>query len=174
MDLALLLVRLILGLGIAAHGAQKLFGWFGGPGLAGAGGFVEQAGYRPGRLFALAGSLGEFLGGALLVLGLFGALGPAMVVSVMLTAILTFHIANGFFTSKNGWELAALYVAGAIALAFAGFGAYSLDAVWHLGILTAPSQAWIALGVAALAAALNQVVRRRPAAQAVHTPSKAA
>ena len=97
MDIALLVVRAILGLGIAAHGAQKLFGWFGGYGLAGTGGFFEGIGFRPGRAFALLAGLGEFGGGLLTLLGLGGALGPALIVLVMLTAIFTVHVKNGFF-----------------------------------------------------------------------------
>jgi putative oxidoreductase len=175
MDLALLLVRLVLGLGIAAHGAQKLFGWFEGPGLKGLGGHLEGIGLRPGRLFALAGGVGEFFGGLLIVLGLFGALGPALVVAVMVTAIALFHAPNGFFTVKNGWELPSIYIAGALALAFVGFGAYSFDAALRLSILTTPAQTWITLAIAVLAGLGNLAVRRLARASAQpQSPAKAA
>src|ERR687883_1107954 len=93
----LLVLRLMLGLAMAAHGAQKLFGWFGGYGLDGTGGFFEQLGFHPGRLFALAAGLGEFGGGVLVALGLLGPVGPGMIIAVMLVAILVVHAEHGFF-----------------------------------------------------------------------------
>src|ERR1041384_2571298 len=80
----LLVARLALGLTLAAHGAQKLFGWFGGYGIAGTGGFFEQIGFRPGRLFAATAGLTELAGGLLVALGLLGPVGPALIVSVMI------------------------------------------------------------------------------------------
>src|SRR5665213_371156 len=78
MDIALplLIVRLVIGLGFASHGAQKLFGWFGGYGLAGTGGFFESIGFKPGKLFAGAAGASELIGGLLLALGLGGPIGP--------------------------------------------------------------------------------------------------
>jgi putative oxidoreductase len=159
MDIALLIVRLVIGLGIAAHGAQKLFGWYGGYGLAGTGGFFESLGFKPGKLFAAAAGLGEAGSGLLIALGLGGALGPAILVTVMLVAIASVHLDKGFFVPA-GWELNATYIASAIALAFAGFGAFSLDRVLSLGILTDPRQVWAALGAAVVLALLNLLARR--------------
>ena len=102
MSAGFLIARLILGLALAAHGAQKLFGWFGGYGLAGTGGFFAGLGFRPGVLFALAAGLGEVGGGLLAAAGLFGPVGPALIVLVMLVAILTVHWPHGFFASSNG------------------------------------------------------------------------
>src|SRR2546428_533738 len=82
---------------LAAHGAQKLFGWFGGYGLAGTGGFFAGLGFRPGVLFALAAGLGELGGGLLTAAGLFGPVGPALIILVMLVAILAVHWPHGFF-----------------------------------------------------------------------------
>jgi putative oxidoreductase len=163
MDIALLIVRLVIGLGMAAHGAQKLFGWFGGYGLAGTGGFFEGLGFRPGKLFAAAAGLGEVGSGLLIALGIGGALGPAILIMVMLVAIATVHISKGFFVTNGGWELNAAYISIALILAFTGFGAYSLDRVLGLNILTDPRQAWIALGAAVVLALLN-VLARRPTA----------
>ncbi len=160
MSLALLIVRLIVGLGIAVHGSQKLFGWFGGYGLAGTGGFFEGLGFRPGPLFALAAGLGETAGGVLLVLGLGGPIGPAIVVMVMLVAIFAVHISKGFLNQNGGWELPVLYVAAVLGLAFTGPGAYSLDRVLGISILSAESQVWYALAAAAVLAALNLLARR--------------
>ena len=104
----LLVARLVLGLLLAAHGSQKLFGWFGGHGLAGTGGFLESLGFHPGRTFALAAGLAEVGGGLLLALGFLGPIGPALVVSVMLVAALTVHRSGGLFAMTNGVELPLL------------------------------------------------------------------
>jgi putative oxidoreductase len=125
----LLIARLFVGLAIAAHGAQKAFGWFGGYGLKGTAGFFETLGYKPGVLFAALGSYGEIVGGLLTALGLFGPIGPALIVLVMIVAVGTIHLPNGFFAAKNGFELNSFYVAAALALSFGGPGDYSLDRV---------------------------------------------
>src|SRR3982750_2666778 len=109
MDAGLLLARMVLGLLMAAHGAQKAFGWFGGYGLAGTAGFMESLGFRPGRFFAATASGTEIVGGLLLALGLLGPLGPALIVSVMIVAAVTVHWANGVFSQSNGIELPLLY-----------------------------------------------------------------
>ena len=162
MSAGLLLVRLVLGLGFAAHGSQKLFGWFGGHGLEGTGGFFEGLGFRPGKRFALLAGLGEMGGGLLLALGLFGPAGPALMVTVMIVAAVSVHVRNGFFASSNGIEMPMLYAAGATAIAFAGPGAWSLDAALGLGGLWTPVNAWIALAAAVVLAAGNLAMRRSP------------
>ena len=129
MDLGLLLARMVFGLVMAAHGSQKLFGWFGGYGLAGTGGFFESLGFRPGRLFALAAGSTEVVAGLLVALGLLGPLGPAMILSVMIVAAATVHWSHGLFAQNNGIELPLLNGAAAAAIALVGNGAYSLDAV---------------------------------------------
>ena len=136
MNEGLLLVRLVVGLIMAAHGAQKLFGWFGGYGLTGTGGFFESLGFRPGRLFAFAAGGSEFTGGLLLALGLLGPVGPALILSVMIVAATAVHWKNGLFAQNNGIEVPLLYAAAAVALALTGFGAFSLDAA--LGIVASP------------------------------------
>jgi putative oxidoreductase len=161
MAIVLLIVRLVLGLGLAAHGAQKLFGWFGGYGLKGTGGWFESIGFRPGSLFALAAGLGEFGSGLLVALGLGGPAGPALAIVVMLVAILTVHLGHGFFVTKNGAELPLTYISGMLLLLFGGFGPYAIDAAF--GLTSWPeSTAWIALGAAVLMAFVN-VIARRPA-----------
>ncbi len=91
MDSGILALRLVLGLLMAAHGSQKLFGWFGGHGLAGTGGFFEGLGFRPGRAFAAAAATSEVGSGLLIALGLFGPVGPALMVSVMVVAAVSVH-----------------------------------------------------------------------------------
>jgi len=169
-DAAMLAVRLIVGLAIAAHGSQKLFGWFGGYGLKGTGGFFEGLGFRPGTLFAFAAGLGEFAGGVLIALGFLGPVGAALVASTMLVAIVAVHWSNGFFQSNNGYELALMYATAAMTIAFAGPGSFSLDYALRLGVLDTPYAAWIGL-VAAIAIAGVNLAIRRPAAQPVATPA---
>ena len=161
MDLALLLVRLI-GLGFAAHGAQKLFGWFGGYGLAGTAGFFESLGFKPGTLFAATAGVSELVGGLLLALGLFGPVGPMLMVSVMLVAILTVHAPKGFFVTNGGMELNLAYIAIAVAVALVGPGAYSLDALLGIATFWTPAVSWVVLGIGVLGALGNLALRRRP------------
>ena len=149
-DIGLLFARLIIGLAIAAHGAQKALGWFGGHGLKGTGGFFQTLGFRPGILFAGLASGGEILGGVLTASGLFGPVGPALIVIVMIVAAGSLHIQNGFFATKNGIEIHTLYIASALALAYAGPGSLSLDAAFGLGrTFTGLHDTWaVASGVA--------------------------
>src|SRR5919108_3032323 len=95
MDAGLFLARVTLGLLMAAHGSQKLFGWFGGYGLSATAGFLEGIGFRPGRLFATAAALAEFGGGLLFALGLFHPIAAALIVSVMIVAAGSVHWSNG-------------------------------------------------------------------------------
>lgn|ERR1700737_479431 len=164
MAILLLIARIILGLGIAAHGAQKLFGWFGGYGIKGTGGFFETLGFRPGSFFAAAAGLGEFGGGVLALFGLGGPIGPAIIIMVMLVAIFTVHWGHGFFVAKNGSELALIYISGALLLMFAGPGPYSIDSLLGLSAIWPANLTWISLGVAVLLA-LGNVLVRRPAPQ---------
>jgi len=161
-DLGILIIRVLFGAALAAHGAQKLFDWFGGYRLKGTGGFFEQLGFRPGVPFAAAAGLSEFGGGVLLTLGLFTPFGAAAVLSAMLVAIVSVHLKNGFFAMGNGFELPFLYAVAAFALAFTGPGAFSLDAL--LG-LTSLSQRYLVAGVLVLAIVGSVVTlgSRRPA-----------
>jgi putative oxidoreductase len=157
-NLGLLVARVVLGLSLSAHGAQKLFGWFGGYGLSGTGQFLESAGFRPGRVMALAAGLSEALGGLLVALGLLGPIGPALMLAVMITAS-SLHVKNGFFWTNNGVEAAVLYAAGAVALAFTGFGAASLDALFGLTSLWTSDVTLAALAVGALGGISNVIAR---------------
>jgi putative oxidoreductase len=127
MSVGLLILRLVVGLILAAHGAQKLFGWFGGYGLAGTGQFLEQLGFRPGRLHAAQAGLAEVLGGLFLAAGLLTPVAAAAVVAVMLVAAVSVHLEKGFFAHTGGYEYTLLLGAAALALAFTGPGAISLD-----------------------------------------------
>jgi putative oxidoreductase len=160
MDLGLLVVRVVVGLVMAAHGAQKLFGWFGGHGLAGVGGFFEQLGFRPGRLFALAAGTSEFGGGLLLALGLLGPVAPALLVSVMIVAAATVHWPNGLFAMSNGIELPLLYGTIAAGLALTGFGEWSLDHALGLAASFTPAVNASLLGLGIVGGFANLALRR--------------
>jgi putative oxidoreductase len=126
-DLGLLAARLAIGLAMVAHGAQKAFGWFGGPGPQGAAGFMESLGFKPGSRYGPMASYNEIVGGSLIALGFGGPIGPAIVISQMLVAGATVHLKNGFFVTSGGVEVPVVYSAAALALASSGYGSLSLD-----------------------------------------------
>lgn len=164
MDVGLLLARVVLGMLMAAHGSQKLFGWFGGHGLSGTAGFFEKLGFRPGRLFASIAAATEVASGLLVTLGLLGPVGPALMLAVMIVAAISVHWAGGLFAVSNGIEMPLLYATGAATLALTGPGAYSLDAILGLAPVWTPPMAWAALALAIVAGVTNLALRRPAAA----------
>jgi len=163
LDLGLFLIRVVFGLVFAAHGAQKLFGWFGGYGLAGTGGFMESLGFRPGKTFATAAALSEFVGGLLFALGFLGPVGSALMLSVMLVASITVHVKNGFFVATSGIEHPLLIATAAVGIALTGPGRYSLDAALGNYRLLTPAATWIILAIGLIGGVAN-LAMRRPAA----------
>jgi putative oxidoreductase len=162
LNLGLLLIRLIFGLVMAAHGAQKLFGWFGGYGLAGTGGFFESLGFRPGKLFAFASGLSEFTGGGLFALGFMGPVGPALILAVMLVASISVHFRNGLFAATNGVEVPLLYATAAVGVALIGFGSFSLDVALGLATYWTPGLIGLALVAGVLGGIANLLLRKTP------------
>jgi putative oxidoreductase len=160
LSVGLLAARLALGLYMAAHGAQKLLGWFGGHGLAATGGFFEQLGFRPGRVFAAVAATTEVVSGVLVVLGLLGPVGPALMVSTMIVAAVSVHWRHGAFAMNNGIELPLLFGAGGVALALSGPGAFSADAVLGMEPLWTPVVSLAALAAGAAAGVANLAIRR--------------
>lgn len=149
LSIGLLLARVVVGPLMAAHGAQKLFGWFGGYGLNKTGEFFIHLGFSRGRAFAAAASVTEIASGVLVALGFLGPVGPALMISVMIVAAITVHWEHGLFAATNGIEVPLLYASAALALALIGPGAYSLDAWFGIASLwTAPVTAVVlALGI---------------------------
>jgi putative oxidoreductase len=164
LGIGLLVARLVLGLLMAAHGAQKLFGWFGGYGLNATGEFMVQLGFPSGRLFASAASAGEIASGLLVALGLLGPIGPALMISVMIVAAITVHLKNGLFAAANGVELPLLYGTGALAIALVGFGPFSLDALLGIATIWTPRVTALVLAVGVVGGLANLMVRRPPMA----------
>jgi len=126
MDVALLILRLTIGLLLAGHGAQKLFGWFGGHGPQGTSGWLASIGFRPARLWALAVGICEFGGGLLFALGLLSPLGSLGIAASMLTAIAKVHWPK-IWGTEGGLELPLVDLVVVIAVGVAGPGAFSLD-----------------------------------------------
>jgi putative oxidoreductase len=168
--LGLLLVRVAFGLAFGAHGSQKLFGWFGGKGIAATGGMFDALGFRPGRLFATVAATSEVLAGILIVTGLFGAVGPMLVMSTMTVAVVAIHWRNGFFQANNGIELAYIYAVAAAAIAFAGYGTWSLDTAFGITATSGPGVA-LALLALGILGGLATVVQSRLQAKAAPVAS---
>ena len=145
--LGLLILRLVVGLILAGHGAQKLFGWFGGPGMNGWTQAVHKLRIRPAQPWAWVAALAEFGGGILLALGFLSPLGSLAIAGSMLVAIATVHLPRGFWVTKGGYEFNLALLGAVAALALTGPGVYSLDQA--LGIHL-PEPASVLIGTIAL------------------------
>jgi putative oxidoreductase len=124
-----LAVRLGAGVVFSAHGAQKLFGWFGGYGLEGTAGWLESIGLAPGMVMALLAGGAEFFGGLLLIVGLFVRPAAMVLAFTMLVAIVSVHINNGLFIANNGYEFGLVLLVVSIGLIIRGAGSLSVDLI---------------------------------------------
>ena len=170
MSYGLLLLRVVAGGTIFAHGAQKLFGWFGGPGVRGTAGFLEKLGYRPPLVLAVFAALGESAG-LLFAAGFLTPLAALGMVVVMLNAIIVVHWSKGFFNGNGGLEFPLQLATVALAVTAVGPGRFSLDRAfgWDDNI----TGVWWAVGVLAAALIVSAVTiattRRRARLQAAAT-----
>lgn len=158
MKIGRLAARVVIGSLFVGHGTQKLFGWFGGPGLDGTEQMMGALDMRPTRANALAAGLSETAGGALLVAGAATPLAASSLIGTMITAIRKVHKPQGPWVSQGGWEYNAVLIASLVALVDAGPGDLSVDGalgrdewgpLWAVGGLAlgaAASSAAVALG----------------------------
>lgn len=126
-DYAPLMLRIPVGIIFVAHGAQKLFGWFGGYGLSGTAGWMDSIGLSPGLLLALLAGSAEFFGGLAIIAGLLTRPAAAALSITMLVAIFSVHIEHGLFMSANGYEFALALLAASVSLLCSGGGQWSAD-----------------------------------------------
>jgi putative oxidoreductase len=127
LSLGLLILRVVVGLTLAGHGAQKLFGWWGGPGFKAWAEGVARMRIRPALPFAWLAALAELGGGLLLAVGFLSPLGSLAIIGTMLVAIATVHWPNGFWNTKRGYEFNLTIIAAVVAIGLTGPGAYSID-----------------------------------------------
>jgi putative oxidoreductase len=146
MAYGILLLRVVLGATLFSHGAQKLFGWFGGPGPRGTAGFFGQLGFPAPALMALVAGVSE-AAGLLLAFGFLTPFAALAVASVMVVAVGSVHLRNGFFAGGGGYEYNLLIWAAAVAIAAAGPGRFSIDGA--LGFVDNLAGLWWGIGVAA-------------------------
>ena len=123
----LTVLRVFVGIIFAAHGSQKLFGWFGGGGLAGTAQWMESIGLAPGTLMALLSGGTEFFGGLALIIGLLARPAALGLSFTLLVAIFSVHIHNGLFMANNGYEFALALLGGTLAVLVEGAGKLSAD-----------------------------------------------
>jgi len=172
MDVGILLLRLTVGLSLAAHGTQKVFGWFGGHGLDVTGQFFEALGFRPGRRHAQAAGLIEIVSGLLLAIGFTTPLAAALIASLMIVAAATVHWKNGFFITSGGYEFNLVFGIAALSLAFTGPGRLSLD---YAAGFTPAGVAWgLGAAVVAVLGAVGQMAQRHRSPAPISSPIEAA
>lgn len=174
MSLGLFVLRIVVGALFAAHGAQKLFGWFGGHGPRATAGFFGSLGLQPGPVMAVGAGLAELTAGLLFALGLLIPLAAALLIAVMAVAIARVHWSKGLWNTQGGFEFNLVLAASAFAMAAVGAGDWSLDSAigldvdgagWALAALAA------GLGAAIVVIAAGRLEARRHAGHA--TPSAA-
>jgi putative oxidoreductase len=168
-DLALLAARVIVGGSMAAHGAQKMFGAFGGPGLEGVSQHLGSLGFEPPEKYARVVSMTEMTCGTLLAFGALGPVGPAMLTSVMVSAIETVHRPKGYWNTDGGYEMNVMYMIIALLLATEGYGSISVDAALGIHERTSSMLGWLGLA-AGVTAAMFVLSQRRESLQQGQAP----
>ena len=168
--LGLLILRLVIGLILAGHGAQKLFGWWGGPGMNGWTQMIQKLRIRPAQPWAWVAALAEFGGGILLALGFLSPLGSLAIAGSMLVAIVTVHLSRGFWVGKGGYEFNLALIAAVAALALTGPGIYSLDQALRIHL---PEPASVLIGTIALIVGVGITLATRSPQPAAETKPQA-
>ena len=164
--LGLLILRLVVGLIMVGHGGQKLFGWWGGPGMNGWTQMIQKLRIRPAQPWAWVAALAEFGGGILLALGFLSPLGSLAIAGSMLVAIVTVHLSRGFWVSKGGYEFNLAIIASVAALALTGPGIYSLDQALRIHL---PEPASVLIGNIALIVGVGITLATRSPRPAAET-----
>lgn len=168
-DFGMLVARTIIGGAIAAHGAQKAFGWFEGSGPQKTAGFMRMLGFEDAERMGMAAAYNELASGSLIASGFLGTLGPSVLTVNMIVAMLAVHKDNGFFAADNGIEVPLLYAAAALAFAAGGYGDCSIDRLFGIDRFLAKRR-WFYLGIATAIgtaiALLNQRVPSQPQTEA--------
>jgi putative oxidoreductase len=168
MSIALLLLRLVVGLTLAVHGTQKLFGWFAGPGLARLNQGFKKQGFKPVWLWVSFVILGEVGGGLSVALGFLTPLGAAGIFGAMFMATFKSHWKNGFIVSKGGYEYTLMLMAVSITIGLIGPGSYALDALFGITLPEA-----LLFGSLAVAALFVDIIGLSITRSAAVTPSPA-
>ncbi len=163
-SVGLLILRVVAGLTLAAHGAQKTFGWFGGAGFAKTVAGYQSQGLKPGWLWAGLMALGEVGGGLSVAFGFLTPLGAAGMVGAMGMAIFKVHWRNGFWNAKRGFEFPLQLLGAAVTLGLTGAGAYSLDTLARIHL---PLDVFLILTIAAL---ITDAIGLSLSGRAAHTP----
>lgn len=162
-DAGRLILRIALGGILFAHGAQKLFGWFGGRGLSGHAGFIESLGLRPARLFAVISGLGEFFGGLGVLSGFLTPLAAAGIIGSMSVAIIKVHLPKGFWNHDGGMEYPLVLAVLAFVIGLVGPGPYSLDRAF--GVRLPEPLTYVVVLVLTAAVVIYAVTRPAPRKQ---------
>jgi len=160
MNIAVLILRLVVGLTLTGHGVQKLFGWFGGPGLTRLRQGFEKQGYKPVWLWISLAILGEVGGGISVALGFLTPLGAAGIFGAMFMAMFKSHWKNGFWLQKGGYEYTLILLVVSITIGLIGPGSYALDALF--GIVLPEALLFGVLAVAALLVDVIGILINRP------------
>jgi putative oxidoreductase len=146
-DLGLLILRLVVGLTFAGHGAQKAFGWWNGPGLAGWRGAITRMGFQPVELFVALSIGAELVGGLLLALGLFTPLAAVVLIGQLVVIISSVHLPKGFWATNGGIEYSLALSAGVVAITLIGSGSLSADQALGLAFSDPVRAGFLAIGL---------------------------
>jgi len=149
-----------------------MFGAFGGPGIEGTSQYFGSLGFEPPEKFARAAAMTEMTSGTLIALGALGPVGPAMLLSVMISAVETVHRPKGYWNTEGGYEMNVMYMLLALLLATEGYGSISVDTMLGVHERTGPALGWMALAGGATAAATVLSQRRQSLQQNTQRPQQ--